>query len=1354
LAILLSSASTAALLLVTTAVHADQIIDGGSSVVISVDQPVTGNLFIGYNSVGTLLIENGAKLSDAFAYGGVNFGSSANVTVRGAESYWENTHELHFGYRGGGTLTIEDGGKVSNTVGVIANSSAAPSTVTVTGTNSQWINSSDLYIGISGAGTLEIRDGATVASFTGLLSYNPISNSKVLVDGSKSTWTNSGQLYVGLGGTGTLNVQNGGHVSDTDGIIGTEGTSNSFVTVTGAGSTWTNSNILFAGWLGKGTLTIDESGYVSASTVQMGAQSSGHGTLIVRGTDGNRGILQTERIARGDGGATLNLDGGILRAQKDEADFLSGFTSGSATIGMGGAFLDTNGHAIGVSSPLNGAGGLTKLGDGVLTLSGSQTYGGVTTVEAGTLSINGALSSPFTAVKAGANLTGSGAISGSVLVADSGTLSGTGGQTLSMQSLSLENDANLRVTLNTNDAVPLFAVTGDLALRGAIAVDEASDLSSATSFKLFTYGGALTSTPLILTAVPVGYRRADFSLDTSSGQVVLKLASPGDQSYWTQGPGTWCSNCANWSNADGSLLSVRDGDTAVFRGPGGLITIDGPQGFRALRFEANGYRIESGAAGELVIDGSRGDVRVESGDMAMIASPISGSAALIKGGAGTLILSGANTYRGGTRIVAGTLGISHDANLGDAGGKLTIEGAGTLQAKGDLSIARLVTLGPGGGAIDSNGHALTVSSVMDGAGTLTKLGTGTLTLSGLNTYTGGTTLGGGTLVGSATSFGNGAISNSGTLVVDQASLGTMANSVNGTGTLRKRGSGALNLTGANGLTGATSVEAGHLAVNGLLTNSVVTLTGGSLGGTGTVGGIVVRTNTIVAPGNSIGTLNVSGNVSFGSGSIYQVEINAAGASDHLAVTGTAILSGGTVDVQAEAGSYQPSTTYTILTAAGGLANTTFDPFLSYTANDVVLTLTRKTVPTDPTDPTDPGEPTPQPVAFNSVAESGNQYRVADAVEALGPGHRLYNAVIGQSVAGARQAFNMLSGEAHASGTAAAFRNASLVQTALGSRLRQPLFGNSIPLLAQSTYTAAYAADKPGAATQPVAVTLPAIAAAPRYALWGEGFGSWGSVGGNGNAAGLDSSTGGFILGADTRLDGHSTVGMAGGFARTTFDVDGRLSSGSTDSIFVALYGSTAWGNLNLRLGASYAWNDMDVSRSIRFPSFSDSTHASYDGYTALAFAELGYRVDLGAVQLEPFVGASVLRLHSDGFQEEGGAAALTGYAQDQDLATTTLGLRAEARLSESLPLTVRGLLGWRHTFGDVAPESLLAFAGSESPFAVQGTPLDRDVLVAEAGLDWQASDAISFGIAYSGQAGEHAQEHSLKGNFTWRFGTR
>jgi outer membrane autotransporter protein len=170
-----------------------------------------------------------------------------------------------------------------------------------------------------------------------------------------------------------------------------------------------------------------------------------------------------------------------------------------------------------------------------------------------------------------------------------------------------------------------------------------------------------------------------------------------------------------------------------------------------------------------------------------------------------------------------------------------------------------------------------------------------------------------------------------------------------------------------------------------------------------------------------------------------------------------------------------------------------------------------------------------------------------------------------------------------------------------------------------------------------------------------------------------------------------------------------------------------------------------------FPGFGDAVSASYDGWTAQAFGEIDYGLTVGSASLEPFIGASVLRLHTDAFQENGGVSALTGYARDHDLGTTTLGLRAEARVSPEVPLIVRGLLGWRRAYGDVDPEALLAFAAGASAFRVEGAPVDRDALVAEAGLAWQASDAVSLGLIYAGQIGRWAQDHSLTGNFTWRF---
>ena len=79
------------------------------------------------------------------------------------------------------------------------------------------------------------------------------------------------------------------------------------------------------------------------------------------------------------------------------------------------------------------------------------------------------------------------------------------------------------------------------------------------------------------------------------------------------------------------------------------------------------------------------------------------------------------------------------------------------------------------------------------------------------------------------------------------------------------------------------------------------------------------------------------------------------------------------------------------------------------------------------------------------------------------------------------------------------------------------------------------------------------------------------------------------------------------------------------------------------------------------------------------------------------------------------------------------------------------MVGWRHAFGDVNPTALLAFAGSSSPFEVSGASVDRNALVAEAGLDWLLAPDMTLGVAYNGQVGSRAQEHALKGNFTWRF---
>ncbi|MDF2999549.1 MAG: transporter, partial [Xanthobacteraceae bacterium] len=430
--------------------------------------------------------------------------------------------------------------------------------------------------------------------------------------------------------------------------------------------------------------------------------------------------------------------------------------------------------------------------------------------------------------------------------------------------------------------------------------------------------------------------------------------------------------------------------------------------------------------------------------------------------------------------------------------------------------------------------------------------------------------------------------------------------------------------------------------------------------------------------------------------------------------------------------------YTILTAqsvSGTFSGTRGDfafviPTLGYTKDAITLTLVRKTEP--------PGRPQPPtPLAFHTAAVTSNQYATADALEALGRGNRLFDTLIGASTGGARQAFDALSGEAHASAIATSYGDAALVQSTLLGRMRREPTGRRIH--------AAYAADRPEA-TPPVAIILPS---SERFSLWGEGFGSFGRTRSNGNAAALETSTGGFIIGAETHLAPGTMLGIAGGFSRTTFDVDARLSSGAVESTFGALYGSTTWGNIRLRLGGAYAFNDVDTTRSVALPGFADRLTADYDGSTLQAFGELGYRIGWGGAEIEPFLGGAVLRVHRSGFAENGGAAALTGFAEDQNLTTATLGTRAQIEVGDALLL--RGLVGWRHAFGDIDPISRTAFAGSASAFLVSGAPIDQDALIAEAGLEWQASKAIAVGASYQGQIGSRAQEHALKGNLTWRF---
>ncbi len=249
--------------------------------------------------------------------------------------------------------------------------------------------------------------------------------------------------------------------------------------------------------------------------------------------------------------------------------------------------------------------------------------------------------------------------------------------------------------------------------------------------------------------------------------------------------------------------------------------------------------------------------------------------------------------------------------------------------------------------------------------------------------------------------------------------------------------------------------------------------------------------------------------------------------------------------------------------------------------------------------------------------------------------------------------------------------------------------------------------------------------------WGQFFGASGHVNGDGNAADLNRSLGGFILGVDQSLDNRYRFGLTGGYTQSGLSLPARASSGSLYSSFVGLYGGATFDALQLRGGALYAFNRFETSRTPAFPGLYDADSSAYGGGTFQAFGEAGWRLAMANFVrpsfVEPFVGVMAELIHTNAFTETGGAAALIGSSSSYGFGATTLGMRYEFGLSDSLPLTARGLIGWRHVFGDATPTSVLAFASAPSTlFSVAGAAVYRDAAMIEAGLDWRV---IGPGVA-------------------------
>lgn len=719
------------------------------------------------------------------------------------------------------------------------------------------------------------------------------------------------------------------------------------------------------------------------------------------------------------------------------------------------------------------------------------------------------------------------------------------------------------------------------------------------------------------------------------------------------------------------------------------------------------------------------------------AGVMEGTGSLVKQNTGSLALTGVNTYTGGTFLNGGILSVGADDNLGNATGRLTFNG-GTLQYSTGFASARPVTLNASGGTVDTNGNTATLSGVIGGSGGLTKAGAGTLTLGGTNTYTGATAINEGTLqmslggsLASATAVrvakdaifdvNNtaqtiGSIAGAGDVTLGSGALTagadntstTQSGVISGTGgNFTKIGTGVLNLTGANTYTGLTTINAGALLINGSITSDTLVVNGAVLGGTGTIVGRVDNSG-ILAPGNSIGTLKVTGNYTDHPGSEYRVEVTGAGESDKLAVTGSANLGNGLVTVQSLGGAFGNSTTYTILSAGsvgGDFSGATSDfvflnPTLTSDANNVFLTLKRNNT------------------SFASVGSTPNQRAVAQALDVAGVAPSGDMALVigtlnGLTAAQARSAYDAIGGQLNATLVSnsldAPARFSGVVNTRLG-RLGAGM--SSTSRLAFSGLKLAYQGN---ALAQLNPVTGVATG---DQGLWIQAAGASGNVDGDGNARGYDYRGGGFAGGYDGDVNNNFRAGIALGYSNTDLNIEGAPDNTRVDGYELAFYGRYRSGSWTYKGILGIGENDNQTDRAVTVGGLQRTASADFKTRTAFAYLESAYRFSNPDYYIEPLAAAQWSTAEHDGFTEQGaGALNLVVTGQRAERTRTYLGARIDWSIEGHIQrmVEIRGL--WIHDFDDAAQTMDASLSGSGAAvFAVRGVEPKRDAALLGAGI--------------------------------------
>ncbi len=537
------------------------------------------------------------------------------------------------------------------------------------------------------------------------------------------------------------------------------------------------------------------------------------------------------------------------------------------------------------------------------------------------------------------------------------------------------------------------------------------------------------------------------------------------------------------------------------------------------------------------------------------------------------------------------------------------------------------------------------------------------------------------------------------------------------GSLVKSGAGTLVLSGDSTYRGATTVNGGLLAVNGSLTSAVTVNDSGTLGGSGRIAALSVNSGGRVAPGNSVGTLQVAGDVNLGAGSTYAVELTPTG-SDRIVAGGQAILGGGNVTLALENSPTLLSAAqahsligrqYSILQAAGGIQGQFGQVLpdylflggrLDYAGNAVQLDVVRNEA------------------SFASVAANRNQRAVADAAEQLGAGNPVYESLLrSDSLGTARQGLQQLSGEIYPALGAQLINDSRQLRDALGERLHDE-------------------------------------AATAQSNLWLKALGAWGKTDSRSETAGSTAALGGLLLGVDGALDEQTRVGVVAGYSDSSLNMGSSTHSrAAVDSYHFGAYAGREIGAWRLSGGATYSWHRADVKRDLQYGEVSGKQKAKLDARSAQLFTEAAYRLALQPLTLEPFANLAYVHLDTDAFHEKGDAAALQRRSDQRDTVLGTLGLRAlkTLALNDHQQLELSGSLGWQHSLSAVESEEHLAFVAGGPSFAVRSAPLLRDAALVGVQASLALSPATRVNLDYNGQLGGRAKTQGVGLSLNWQF---